>query len=410
MLARSMCICSLVASNLGLHMQKPRDHKKSLHVEEAQANQQLMSHYYEDLDVTAGLKAILDPFRSGNENLWLVSVETRLGRRFQAKDGDFEKNFQKGYENIYEEVFTDGLNRSSLPQFPLQAKARILKAWSTKQAEQHPDELVLFLDHDTVYVGCSEEQLLADVHQVFAHSNADLILGAELNCAPRTVWKDQTYHCAIEPGKEGKDAYLLAFEHYLGNHDKKGKDSDFMSKTVYPEVPSWARSLYNLNDQTWRTHAAAFVAQPEAKFLNSGLVVGKARDFAKIFNWLNKSPREGGYRNPFGSQWYNDQHGFNMAYYDTVHGNTGEGTSGVKVTLDFGSRLMFNLYGISEEDPPYQRMADGTYMNTFTGKQACFIHGNGRKHGVKKMFNKIQAEIKEERPDLLLETFGRKPK
>lgn len=411
-----VCFVSMVAITMGLRMERsiPRDDSKSLHKE----NHESMSRFYEDLGVTAAVRARIDPFTTGNKKLWLVSVETR-----NRNSEDFEKGMQKGYSNIYGDLIAAGFNTSKVPRAPLKAKARILKEWSVKQAEKYPEELVLFLDRDTAYLGCSEDQFLKDVDEIFAHSQADLILGAELHCAIRTVWKDSAYHCQMAPGRQGKSQQILALERYLRQHgDKRGKDSNFMQQLVYPEVPDWAKSLYNVDNTSFEGYSQrnqtrnGRQAENEARFLNSGLMVGKAKHFMKIFEWIDRgvtAPGTGGYESPFGGNWWNDQHAFNMAYYDTVDGNTdvtacNQTCSGVKITLDFGARLIFNLYGVRAESPPFETISAGDYKSKVSGKPVCFIHGNGKGES-KGILYKVAYEIENTRPDLLRTNFRSEP-
>lgn len=369
---RSLHLLMLVGLAVGLRL-PTGDVSDEIPKKLSRVRHQIISRNYENLQATANLKAVLDPFKSGNENLWIVSVETR-GANNKTTSEEFKKNLQAGYHNVYEDALADGFDQSAIAGLHLKAKVLVMEEWTSKQAEHFPDDLVLFLDHDTVYVGCSEKQFLADVHEIFEHSHADMITGAELNCAPRTV-KENQHHCWSQ----------------------------------YPELPEWAKSLYNLDNKTWAPDSKLIKPnQTSLRYLNSGLVVGSFKTLAKMYHWLALPESEGGYGTRSGNPhtWWNDQHGFNLAYYDTIEG-TDKYHAGVHITLDYGARLIFNLYAMNQTNMPFEKMEDGAYKHKLSGKPACFLHGNGPPNGPsKRTLHKIADEIQRERPDLMLESFS----
>lgn len=391
MLIRALCFGLFVAVSNGISLQSnfpdlevsfreiaEQDAQEAF---DAQTGVSTMTRVFEELGTQATVKATNDPFKSGNTKLWFISVQVRVGN---ASHTDFLSTFQKGYNNVFEE-FEGNLG------VKLMSKVQVLQQWLEKKAKHAPKDMVLYVDQDTVYAGCSEKQFLGDVNMILEKSGADIVLGAELNCAPLAVWAKGSYHCKHRTDVNQPNR-LLQYE----------PDADY-SRTVYPEVPQWAEVEYGLNDQTWRPYSNdpeslhSDQTNPKPRFLNSGLVVGRAEDVSKVFSHVLHK-----YRSPYGSNWFNDQHAINHLYYATVDDTLEKGMP--KLTLDFGTRLIFNMHGTNLAHPPWLMRKDGTAQNRISGKDVCFIHGNGdRSH--KRAFARVRQTIMKKRPDLMMENF-----
>lgn len=283
---------------------------------------------------------------AGSPNVQLISVETRAdgyhtldktyGKEEKAKQS---QSLDPAIKNIYPEV-------KPVRWHGLATKVEIVNEWLKTQPE---DDVIVFVDSDTFWGGCSKEQFLRDFEEITSASGANLVAGAEIGCV-QALHTRYGFHCQ----RQGSNA-------------------------SYPEVADWAKTKYSLNADTFVGFAdkecttyekGACESPPSARFLNSGFIAGKVKHLLKAYDFVMKSMPT----HPKFYRQFNDMYAFNHYFYEGLMAKEGK----PELTLDYGTRLVANLHGFQNGTKPLVELKDGVVKNMLTGETQCFIHGNGK--------------------------------
>mmetsp|Transcript_46954 Transcript_46954/g.132430 ORF Transcript_46954/g.132430 Transcript_46954/m.132430 type:complete len:322 (-) Transcript_46954:216-1181(-) len=227
----------------------------------------------------------------------------------------------------------------------LRTKVAVMREWLETRPVP-PNDIVVFVDGDVVYGGCSlsdfKERLLTEL----SATNTSIVFGVEAQCNDYNGDCDEDYpHRYYD---EVLDAFSLnreALRPMTTAADEKVGQCD-------PEVsPRGCRSTHEL------------------KFLNSGFYAGRA---VKVLHYLK--------------YWLLFMHAAQPAA-SRVKLNPSDQSSALllmeqfpeSVTLDYATMLCSNLYGVNVESIYSLNATSKVWYNNVTKSDVCFFHPNGNK-------------------------------
>lgn len=353
-------------------------------------------------EVSSRLTSLFDPFGSGNRAVKIVSIETRTNRTGSAwkkadKWGKADQDlsaFDITPENSY--LFND-FNGKGIPGtigwHGYKTKILHMRNWLSKQ---NPDDLVIYVDPDAVWGGCSESQFIQEFQKIRDASGMDMVTGAELGCV------------AVDDPRRGTKC--------------PGFQRAVPVKEIYPSRPAWANELYPTDQERWvktdfvdpecnSDGRRGMCSNPaEMKFLNSGFVTGYARDLLELYSFAEQLYADG---KVYG-KYSNDMNTFHQYFYDSLDPREDIGHyPKAKLTLDYGNQLVVNMHNLHINKPgqsehitegvypkddavsPFTLESDGKIWNKATKAYACFIHGNGNGHD--RAFPALEATVAQKR-------------
>lgn len=239
-------------------------------------------------------------------------------------------------------------------------KMMIMRDWlETRPVD--PSDILVFVDGDVMFGGCSPEEFQNRFKRILSTTGADIIFGAETQC------NDYNGDCSKDYPAKYYDTVLTEFALSKKQMQQCTKDTDERVRQCDLHVSP-----------------KQCIGHHELKFLNSGLYAGHAVNMLHFLRtwllvmdagWHNKTKVKLGQYDQAGATLLLEQ------YPDTV-------------TLDYGTMLFSNLYGLQFQNNPdlgYNELytyksGEKIWFNNVINRTMCFIHPNGN-HSVLSFFD-----------------------
>jgi hypothetical protein len=223
-------------------------------------------------------------------------------------------------------------------------------------AEVSRDQIVVLLDTDVIYGGCEMEEFLARYRDIVKASGASVVAGAEFNC-----YAPPAGDCSAYP-EEHRQAILDAV------HSSAEK----------------MQSLVNASEKAWPKKgkyceiAGAPCVQRETvpltgpKFLNAGFMVGPEEQLARVLRRAIAL---------FDDSFTDDQAALSTVMLESPD----------LLTLDYGTTLVSNLYGVSMDRGGKAMFTwdqeAGTWFHRGIERTVCFLHSSAAGGPFKALFS-----------------------
>lgn len=223
----------------------------------------------------------------------------------------------------------------------LRTKVRLMRDW-LQAAELAPDDIVVFVDGDIMFGGCALDDFRRRLEQILAATNTSMVFGAELQC------NDYNGDCSTDyPDK----FYSTVLKSFSLTKEKVGQCTINTDAKVGRCDPGISPSKCN--------------SHREMKFVNSGFYAGRAAGVLYFLRkWMSaiSDPPRGTkvFVNP------SDQATALMLLEQYPE----------NVTLDYGTVLVSNLYGLDWDKDPFWYW-DKVWTSRAIHRSVCFFHPNG---------------------------------
>lgn len=224
-------------------------------------------------------------------------------------------------------------------------KVKLVQEWLQPRLVDDPDGLVVVLDSDVLYGGCSEKELLSRYKAITSASGgASVVMGAELGQWPQSLNEPGRYASFQSRRKAVQQAFSLSDDSY----------GQYANLTLCQE----------------RMHLSPCSGPPVYQFLNAGFIMGPAKGIHKMYAGMLELPdsKTGtGLKMNFADGGWDDQAA--AAEYMFSHADD--------ITLDYTGTLSFELAMFN--DPMKEGLLfakDGKWHNNATGLVQCFVHNN----------------------------------
>ncbi|CAK9006214.1 unnamed protein product [Durusdinium trenchii] len=221
--------------------------------------------------------------------------------------------------------------------FSWRDKPRLYHKFLNAFAAKHPERFVALVDgFDTIFGGCSEEELLSAFNMTVSASDASVVWGAENCCFP---WRDSCLGSkTLAPQRWSVLKQFGLKEGYEGLGDcRRCRDLDIPGYDSFCSAP------------------------PAYEHLNSGFLMGLAKDVSHVVEqWLKL-------------YWNNSE--TDQLVARTTFLQTQQVT---KMTLDYSGSLVLTVGNIPETAiAEVFSIQENVIRNHRTGAVQCFIHGAG---------------------------------
>lgn len=235
----------------------------------------------------------------------------------------------------------------------LRTKVKIMRDW-LQTKPMPPSDIVVFVDGDVMYGGCSLEEFKTRLYRILKVTNASIVFGVEAQC------NDYNGDCKTDYPSKFQDTVLNEFSKTKQQMHQLTDDQDEKVGRCNPDVsPSKCHSHHEL------------------KFLNSGVYAGHAvRVLHFLKYWLlymeSALPTDSKVKlNP------SDQASALLLLEQFPN----------SVTLDYATMLFSNLYGTklkySNAELYTWNKNTVTWSNIITRENVCFFHPNGNQSLIK---------------------------
>eukprot|EP00928_Gymnodinium_smaydae_P006371 TRINITY_DN1224_c0_g1_i1.p1 TRINITY_DN1224_c0_g1~~TRINITY_DN1224_c0_g1_i1.p1 ORF type:complete len:406 (+),score=63.14 TRINITY_DN1224_c0_g1_i1:75-1220(+) len=245
--------------------------------------------------------------------------------------------------------------------------------------ELPPDDLVVYVDgNDVVWGGCSKKHLLAAYHSIVRASGAKIVVGAEMVCGEQSC--DNSTALPKWAQRNTRSLKLERDPVKLTECEEQVKPE---CRCDMPSQPACRNFKYTgVDDADWNAEQkdAAFLAierdnvaradlegSPTFRYLNSGFVMGPAKEIRDMFEWsvfhyLSVKEKK---------TWMHDQGA--IAEYWRQNPS--------KVALDYQGELSLQLPRLATEtlkiDESDSETSSKVVRNRLLGDRVqCFIHNN----------------------------------
>ncbi|CAE7740059.1 unnamed protein product [Symbiodinium necroappetens] len=216
-------------------------------------------------------------------------------------------------------------------------KPRLYQKYLKKFAVDFPDRIVILADgYDTIFGGCSEDQLLESFRKIRDVSQAKVVWGAENCCFP---WSDTCNWYGNFTQRQASSLQVFGMTESYGIYGDCRRCRDL-------EIPGYD----------------SFCSSPPAyQHLNSGFLMGEASHVLSAVNlWVKL---------------YNN---FNETDPDQLVASEALFNQPDLMTLDYSGRLVLTIGNIVETSiPRLLSIRNGTLYNHVTEAPQCFVHGAG---------------------------------
>lgn len=304
----------------------------------------------------------------------VLTVETRINHRalfFPGAPGSIVRNI--GFNHTW--------------QKKAKTKNQIFQEYIDARMET-PDQLVIMVDGgDVVWGGCDSNFLRSTYESIVNASNgAKVVLGAEFSVYPLSWMRHAKAVMRREKFELRRQAVLEALGHpvvkrpwdaqwqrLLKTRASKNDDVESGDFKQFPIIDD----MYA--DRSICTQRRSFCSDPPRyQYANYGFVMGPIGELKPLIDKINADQM----LNPKAI----DQG--TVVWYHMYHQKA--------VTLDYSGTLMLNMHNFLGDVqgiiPEFLQIdeRERKIFNTVTGKQQCFLHGNGRaKHVIKALAHEL---------------------